>query len=90
MALHVSGEGLDKLSDEQIGDVAGGLVHFAGRSNGISTYEVIDDKTLEVLASFSGKDALKQAEAKCEELGMSTDGITDSQLSSERYWRNQG
>ena len=52
-----------------------------------SRFGVIHDKTREVLASFDGPDSFAQASAKAQELGMTTNRITDNQLDAlrERY-----
>ena len=91
MGLRVSDGNLEKLDDAQIEDVAGGYVHYAGGSfGGNSRFEVIHDKTGEVLCTFDGPDSFAQAKAKCEELGMSTNRVTDNQLDAIREWYKKG
>ena len=93
MGLHENKDGLDKLNDEQVEDLAGGYIHYAGgRFGGYSTYEVIHDKTGEVLATFEGQtyDAMAKAKDKAAELGMSTDSLTDNQLGAIREWYKKG
>ena len=86
-----SKKGLKKLDDGQIEDVAGGYTHLAESFFGsYSIYEVIDDESGDVLATFDGPDSYSQARAKAEELGMTPDGITDNQLSALRYRYKKG
>ena len=88
MSLFMSGDGLKRVDDEQIEDVSGGLVHYAGGSfDCTSTYEVIHDESGKVLATFNGPtaEAFAQAKAKAEELGMSTYQISDNALDALRY-----
>ena len=93
MGIFKSGDGLKRVDDEQVEDVSGGLIHYAGGSfDCTSTYEVIHDKSGKVLATFNGptSKAFAQAQAKAVELGMSTDGITDNALDALRYRYNKG
>ena len=93
MGLYENNGGLDKLNDEQVEDLAGGYIHYAGgRFGGYSTYEVIDDKSGKVLATFEGPtyDAMAKAKEKAAELGMSTDSLTDNQLGAIREWYKKG
>lgn len=88
MGLLGIGGNLDKLEDDQVEDVVGGYTHYAGGSfGGNSRFEVIHDKAGEVLASFDGPDSFAQASANAQELGMTTNRITDNQLDAmrERY-----
>ena len=93
MGLFMSGDGLERVDDKQLEDVAGGDIHYAGGCfDNTSKYEVIHDETGEVLATFGGltPDAYAKAKAKAIELGMSTDTISDNNLAALRYWYKQG
>ena len=91
IGLFENKEGLDKLDDEQVEDVAGGYIHYAGGYfGGYSTYEVIHDESGEVLATFDGPDSYAEAKAKAQELGMTTDGLTDAQLRAMRAYYKEG
>ena len=65
-------ERLEKISGEKAGGVAGGAIFDAGRYAGDQNHkwEVIDDKTGEVLGRFGSK---KQALSEAKEKGSSTE-----------------
>ena len=61
MGLYESKNGLSKLDDERVEDVAGGYMYYAGETSaGLPRFEVIDDNTGEVLDAFEGDRAAER------------------------------